>query len=68
MTKNYFFARVFTARLFPSERGLLKLSGYWKATGPNKSIGRGTQVADCVEDVPKGIFLFLFLKTKTDFF
>ena len=32
------------------------LSGYWKATGPNKFIGRGTQVADFCRGFSKGIF------------
>ena len=33
-----------------------KQSGYWKATGPNKFIGRGTQVADLCRGFSKGIF------------
>ena len=31
-------------------------SGYWKATGPNKLIGRGTQVADVCRGTSKGKF------------
>ena len=31
-------------------------SGYWKATGPNKFIGRGTQVADFCRGFSKGNF------------
>ena len=31
-------------------------TGYWKATGPNRFIGRGTQVADLCRGFSKGIF------------
>ena len=32
------------------------IAGYWKATGPNKFIGRGTQVADFCRGFSKGYF------------
>ena len=36
----------------------LQKNGYWKATGPNKFIGRGTQVADLCRGFSKGFFPF----------
>ena len=50
---------------FPKENFQLKkkkktnnaiFAGYWKATVPNKFIGRGTQVADFCRGFSKGIF------------
>ena len=40
----------------PGLPGTMPLSGYWKATGPNKFIGRGTQVADVCKGFSTGIF------------